>query len=167
MRVVVAPVVVDGRICRIVSPVDSLLEVEEWAGDWWEPSVVPLTLVSLAPLADAETLRGHGVPPDDCVAVEPRPAPQDIEALMMTRDPEKSPEMRFDEDVRRKVGTRRRKYPGNARFRRDRRGNAKPEVDRRSDATTEWNGPWRRATDGAPAASESPPAVPPPKKKAR
>jgi hypothetical protein len=155
MRVVVAPVVVDGRICRIVSPVATLLEVEEWAGEWWEPSVMPLTLVSSAPLADAELLRARGLPVDDCTTSEPRPSQVDIEALMMTRDPEQSSEERFNDDVRRTVGTRRRKYPGNARFRREPRGGPGVEADRRQDSATEWHGPWRRASD------TPPPAAPP------
>lgn len=163
MRVVVAPVLVDGRICRIVSPVDSLLEVEEWVGGWWEPSLVPLSTVSVSPLAKLETLQGCGVPPEDCVATEPRPAQVDIEALMMTRDPERPAEMRFDEDVRRNVNTRRRKYPGNSRFRRDPRGGAGVESERRRDEAVEWHGPWRRASDQPPVQAD-PPAVdlPPP-----
>lgn len=122
MRVVVAPVVIDGRICRIVSPVASLLEVEEWAGAWWEPSVLPLTLVSSAPLADTAELLACGVPMADCIESEPRPLQRDIEASLVTRDPERTPAMRLDDDVHRGDQPRRRAYPGNARFRRPGRG---------------------------------------------
>ena len=51
MRVVVPPVLVRDRLCRIVAPVESLLEVEEWVGEWWEPSVVTLSAVSTAAAA--------------------------------------------------------------------------------------------------------------------
>ena len=148
MRVVVSPVIVGDRICRIVSPVQSLLEVEEWAGDWWEPSSVPLTTASLSPAAAESLLRLRGVPEADCVTSEPRPAQIDIEASMMTRDPERPAQMRFDEDVRRSTGPRKRKYPGNARFRRGAQSNT--DAERRRDDAIEWNGPWRRSTDRQP-----------------
>jgi hypothetical protein len=148
MRVVVSPVIVGDRICRIVSPVQSLLEVEEWAGDWWEPSSIPLTTASLSPAADESILRERGVPEADCVTHEPRPAQLDIEASLLTRDPERPAQMRFDEDVRRSTGPRKRKYPGNARFRRGTQSTT--DAERRRDASGEWNGPWRRSTDRPP-----------------
>jgi len=148
MRVVVSPVIVGDRICRITSPVQSLLEVEEWAGEWWEPSSIPLTIASRSPTAEASVLRARGVPEADCVTSEPRPAQLDIEASMRTGDPERPAQMRFDEDVRRGTGSRKRKYPGNARFRRGTQSTA--EAERRRDAMVEWNGPWRRATDRPP-----------------
>jgi hypothetical protein len=150
MRVVVAPVLVDDRICRIVSAIQSLLEVEEWVGGWWEPSLIPLTLVSSAPQADPRTLRARGVPDEDCLAEAPRPTPVDIESLMRPRDPERPSDMRFDEDVHQINGPRKRKYPGNARFRRDPRGGSAADIDRRRDTDAEWTGPRRRATDTPP-----------------
>jgi hypothetical protein len=150
MRVVVPPVIVDDRICRIVSPVESLLEVEEWVGAWWEPSAVPLTIASLAPRASERVLLESGVPEADRMHGAVRPTSEEIEAILLTRDPERSAQMRFDEQVQRGTGPRRRKYPGNARFRRDARGGTGTEADRRHDAPREWTGPWRRATDPPP-----------------
>jgi hypothetical protein len=150
MRVVVAPVIVDDRICRIVAPVESLLEVEEWVGEWWEPSAVPLTIASVAPAAPTAVLHERGVPESDCLAGAIRPTPEEIEAILLTRDPERSAQMRFDEQVRRGTGPRRRMYPGNARFRRGARGGTSTEVDRRRELPREWNGPWRRSTDPQP-----------------
>ncbi len=153
MRVVVCPVIVGDRICRIVSPVQSLLEVEEWAGEWWEPSSIPLTIASLSTAADASLLRARGVPEADCFASEPRPDQLAIEALMLTRDPERPAQMRFDEDVRRSPGSRKRKYPGNARFRRG--AQTMMDAERRRETSSEWNGPWRRATDRPPPESSA------------
>jgi len=119
MRVIVAPVIVNDRVCRIVSPVDSLLEVEEWVGAWWAPSTIPLTIASLAATAPQAMLLDLGIPASDWFAIELRPAQGDIEASMQTRNSERSAEMRMeDEVVRRGAGPKRRAYPGNARFRR-------------------------------------------------
>ena len=154
MRVVVAPVLVDDRICRIVSAIQSLLEVEEWVGGWWEPSLIPLTLVSSSPQADPVMLRARGVPPEDCATDVPRPDQIDIESQMRPRDPERPSDMRFDEDVHQINGPRKRKYPGNARFRRDPRGgSAAAEAERRRGTDTEWAGPRRRASDTPPPES--------------
>lgn len=131
-----------------MSPVQTLLEVEEWAGGWWAPSSIPLTIASLSPPADELVLRASGIPESDCLATEPRPAQPDIEALMMTRDPERPVAVRFDEDLRRNTGVRRRKYPGNARFRRG--APTQTDAERRLEGTAEWDGPWRRATDRPP-----------------
>jgi hypothetical protein len=119
MRVIVAPVVVNDRVCRIVSPVDSLLEVEEWVGEWWEPSAVPLTTVSLAEAAPQSMLLDLGIPASDWFAIDLRPAQGDIEASMQTLNSERPAEMRMeDEVVRRGAAPKRRAYPGNSRFRR-------------------------------------------------
>jgi hypothetical protein len=119
MRVIVAPVIVNDRVCRIVSPVDSLLEVEEWVGEWWAPSTIPLTIASLAETAPQSLLIDLGIPASDWFAIELRPAQGEIEASMQTLNSERPPEMRMeDEVVRRGAGPKRRVYPGNARFRR-------------------------------------------------
>lgn len=150
MRVVVPPVIVDDRICRIVSPVESLLEVEEWVGAWWEPSAVPLTMASLAPRASERVLQERGVPEEDRLETSVRSTPEEIEAILLTRDPERSAQMSFDEQVQRGTGPRRRRYPGNARFRRDPRGGTGTEAERRRETPREWSGPWRRAGDPPP-----------------
>jgi hypothetical protein len=119
MRVVVSPVLVDDRICRIVSAVESLLEVEEWVGAWWEPSSVPLTAVSNATSAPPELLRARGVPEADIATTAIRLQPPEVEALMRGTDPHRPSEMRFDEETVSAVQPAKpRTYPGNARFRR-------------------------------------------------
>ena len=151
MRVVISPVVVGDRICRIVAPVAALLEVEEWVGAWWEPSGVTLTDASHAPAATDAQLAAHGVPVEDWLGNVARPNEADIQAQLVTRDPERPEQMRFDEEVIRPAG-RRRKYPGNARFRRG-PFDAKEstlEAERRDKGASVWKGPWRRSTDVPP-----------------
>jgi hypothetical protein len=154
MRVVLPPVLVGERICRIVAPVASLLEVEEWVGEWWEPSSVTLSEVSHSPLASDAVLRDRGVPPDDCIASEPAIAQSELEALLLTHDPERSAHLLFDGDVVPRLAVPRRKlYPGNAKFRKHAleltdRGREHPE--RRRSRGIVWKGPWRRATDVQP-----------------
>ena len=116
MRVVVPPVLIDGRICRIVSPVTALLEVEEWVGEWWQPSTVPLTRASVADAAPLDLLVARGVPDADRVAPQDRPSREEIEAMIRTSDPDRPVEARFDEDVPRMAPVARRDYPGSARF---------------------------------------------------
>lgn len=159
MRVVVPPVLVDDRIVRIVSPVESLLEVEEWVGAWWEPSGVTLTQASIAPVAPDALLHERGVPREDCEASEPRPAQMDIEALIHTRDPARPDQLRFDEDtVVRAAPVRRRKYPGNSRFRRHSAASGSSAVDpeRRKKKSSDPNTPRRRASDHPPRGPSDP-----------
>ena len=157
MRVVVSPVLVGERLCRIVAPIESLLEVEEWAGAWWEPSNVTLTETSLATTASVEVLRAHFVPEDDWYASDARPDDHQIQAQMYTRDPDRSEQTKFDDKVVRRLESRRRKYPGNSRFR---RGpgvqDSTFEGERRREDPTEWNGPWRRSTDVRPDSTGAP-----------
>ncbi len=152
MRIVIAPVLVGDRICRIVSPVDSLLEVEEWVGEWWEPSTVTLTLASQAPAAPESLLQERGVPPEDRAPSGPRPDAGEIQALLRAREPHAAepPTLADAGAATRAHGARRRNYSGNARFR---RAPAAPGLDRadlrREEPATEWKGPWRRASDRA------------------
>ena len=152
MRVVVPPVLVGDRICRIVSPVESLLEVEEWVGAWWAPSGVTLSVASVAPGADPSVLETHGVPAADWVAADARPDLSEIESLMRARDPARGEPMRLDEDVRRLSPPRRRKYPGNARFRRSAVADADAEPEP-IDLPAQDFSERRRVTDPAPANS--------------
>lgn len=151
MRVVIGPVIVGTSVCRIVSPVESLLEVEEWVGQWWEPSVVPLSVASVSPPAIVDDLMARGIPEADWVASHPSLDQSMIESLIRTSDPERSIEMRFDDPaVQRYEVTRLRVYPGNARFR---KGTLSPtdsawtKPERRRFADPNWSGPWRRASD--------------------
>ena len=148
MRIVVPPVVVDGRICRIVAPVEALLEVEEWVGEWWEPSSIGLTTASHAERASREQLLAHGVPEADHGLDEHRTPFDEIEAMIQRRDPERAASL---EDVALPAQATRRVYPGNARFKRqahdapDAPPHARGGVARR--ATTP-RAPTVRSTDG-------------------
>ena len=112
MRVLVAPVVVGDRICRIVSPVRSLLEVEEWAGEWWEPSLVTLTEVVRARAASRSELRARGVPEADHAA-SGQLTPIALQAMLRAHEPS-HPVL----EVTAAPARPRRAYAGNARFRR-------------------------------------------------
>ncbi len=119
MRVIVPPVLVGDRICRIVSALESLLEVEEWVGAWWEPSDVPLTQVSSATAASELVLFARNVPKSDQTTSSVRPLHGDVEALMQPDAPERPDGMRFDEEAMvSATAPRQPLYPGNARFRR-------------------------------------------------
>jgi hypothetical protein len=151
MRVVVSPVLVGDRICRIVSAVDSLLEVEEWVGAWWEPSAIPLTTVSNSAAVSESELRARGVPESDwLLSGQTRPTPAEIEAIILTHDPGRSVQGQFDDSVRRGTGPRRRNYPGNARFKRDSHGHPTTDAERRRNTSGVWTGPRRRSTDPQP-----------------
>ena len=132
MRVVVPPVLVDDRICRIIAAIESLLEVEEWVGAWWEPSTIPLTQVSGAMRAPVELLRQRGVPESDLVELDSaRPEPLDVEAQIRAADPRHQDGLRVDEEeVVCATPLLPRHYPGNARFRRSRSQGAAPNTNR-------------------------------------
>jgi len=119
MRILVAPVVIGDRICRIVSPVASLLEVEEWAGEWWEPSSVTITTASQAPAATERLLRERGVPLEDCISPGPRAEDLEIQMLMRACDPEpRGDPLASETRTLPHARTRERQFTGNRRFRR-------------------------------------------------
>jgi hypothetical protein len=121
MRVLVAPVLVGDRICRIVSPIESLLEVEEWVGEWWEPSSVTITTASQSPPASERLLLERGVPPEDHRSSEPATSDPEIQSLLRAREPAPPTAALFDRaDAPRASAARPREYPGNARFLRGR-----------------------------------------------
>ena len=62
MRVILPPVLVDGKICRIIAPVPSLLEVQEWMGAFWLPSDVLLSTAAASAPAPLALLHSRGVP---------------------------------------------------------------------------------------------------------
>ena len=74
MRVIVPPVVVNGRICRIVAPIPTLVEVQEWKDAWWLLSDVLLTTAASSPPAPVSLLEMRGVPPADHGRPGERPA---------------------------------------------------------------------------------------------
>ncbi|MCC7003408.1 MAG: hypothetical protein IT357_14720 [Gemmatimonadaceae bacterium] len=171
MRVVVSPVLVGERIVRIVSPVDSLLEVEEWVGEWWEPSAVTLTTASQAPSASMAVLRSRGVPVEDCEETPSRPSVRALQFLMLaTARDANDPLIASDLTTRPLRGLRRKSYPGNARFRRGtatKRAStpdaavrdADAAAERRQDRSPTWQGPWRRASDRPPEDSADTPSA--------
>ena len=57
-----APVLIDERIYRVVEPAHSTLYVEEWHGDYWLPSDVALHAVRAAPFATEDELRARHLP---------------------------------------------------------------------------------------------------------
>ena len=148
MRIVVPPVLIGERICRISSPVETLLEVEEWTGAWWEPSSLTITTVSQGAPAPEALLIARGVPPED----REQHAGSDQDSLqrqLRPTQPDGLQILRIEESANRHHGRRQRTYSGNARFRRGRTAEATEQRElRREDATTAtWTGPFRRATD--------------------
>ncbi len=161
MRILVGPVLVGDRICRIVSPIESLLEVEEWVGEWWEPSQVTLTLASQSPTATAAELAARGVPGEDCAPDAPRATEATVQRLLLASPSSAAETPGIDgQPHTRAHGKRRKVYPGNARFRQLRMGRRAGRAtavadERRSETPVAWTGPWRRATDhAAPAAPD-------------
>lgn len=135
MRILVAPVLVGDRICRIVSPVASLLEVEEWVGEWWEPSGVTLTAASQAAPAPVALLNARGIPEPDRIVDAAAAEQLDIQRMLRAQDPTPGGSLPSEERAPRTyVGPRRRQYSGNARF-------------RRPPAEPARGGPKRRASD--------------------
>ena len=59
---VTRPLLYAGGVYRLVSGVSQQVVVEEWAGEYWQPSLVPLHLVYAAPLAPDELLDRACVP---------------------------------------------------------------------------------------------------------
>ncbi len=150
MRILSPPVLVGERICRVVSPIASLLEVEEWVGAWWEPSAVTITTASQAPPAPLMVLHARGVPAEDH-ATESSVHLGDVQALMRASVAPYVQPLAFNpENERRPNGSRRKVYAGNSRFRRGRSaaGESPAQIEQRErTSATEWPGPWRRATD--------------------
>lgn len=150
MRILSPPVLVGERICRVVSPIASLLEVEEWVGAWWEPSAVTITTASQAPRASVVVLHARGVPAEDHTTEASAPL-GDVQALMRASVvPYVQPLAVSPDNERRPNGSRRKIYSGNSRFRRGRSAGADTHVrndQRERTSVTEWSGPWRRATD--------------------
>ncbi len=119
MRVCVAPVLVGVQLCRIVSPIASLLEVEEWIGEWWEPSSVTLTMASRAPAACESVLQMRGVPASDWVATGLPLSNPEIQSLLFAGESSAQENPSANSLARPTLHVpRRRQYSGNSRFRR-------------------------------------------------
>jgi len=163
MNVVVPPVLVGGKILRIVSSTPHLYEVEEWVGEWWEPSGVTLSAATMASAATAEELDAQGVPEAERVASADRLSIEHLSERL------RAPVNAYEFDIAKLTATqtegvvRRREYLGSAKFRRPRAPNKKKVGEKRlahgsgESAAQEWTGPFRRATD---AGRDTPPSTP-------
>ena len=85
MRVIVPPVIVGGRICRVIAPVPALLEVQEWFGDSWHPSDVLLSTAIKGERAALALLHSLGVPRGDHSPWPRRAAADFTEAALIAR----------------------------------------------------------------------------------
>ena len=151
MRIVVAPALVGDRLCRIVAPIPTLLEVEEWVGAWWDPSTVMLTAVSQSAPATEQELRERGVPAEDCVTAESAEPSPDLQTQLRAHAP--APRL-GPVDAGASIvphGVRAREYTGNKNFRRARPGGTASGAERtalKHDAPgAAARGHKRRATD--------------------
>jgi hypothetical protein len=163
MNVVVPPVLVGGKILRIVSSAPHLYEVEEWVGEWWEPSSVTLSVATMAPVASREELDARGVPESERTSGAERLSIEHLSERL------RAPVNAFEFDISKppSISTegmvRRREYAGSAKFRRPRAPNKKKLSEKRRAAGTdesssqEWTGPFRRATD---VGRDTPPSTP-------
>jgi len=165
MRILCAPVLVGDRLCRIVSPVATLLEVEEWVGEWWEPSSITLTTASQASPAPVALLQARGVPLEDHAGNAPTPE-FEIQSLLRASVAARHQVLSVEPGSEpRANGSRRKVFSGNARFRRGRSADAPdaPEAPGATDttrrdrtSTAERPIPRRRATDDPPAQDSAP-----------
>lgn len=64
-RIEYAPVVAMGKLLRRVHVRHSLQFIEEWNGEYWFPSSVPMHIAHAGLRATPEQLRTRGVPPED------------------------------------------------------------------------------------------------------
>jgi len=65
MHVLLGPLICRRKICRVVSPVQSLVFVEEWNGTDWTPSDIPLHGIVDAVPATVDMLAACRVPSND------------------------------------------------------------------------------------------------------
>jgi len=160
MRVIVPPVLVGHRICRVVTPVEHLLEVQDWVGEWWEPSALTISEVCAAPKASEETLIARGVPAEDRSGDDDRTSASAIQTMMQAsvifrpQPADVTAAARIIGD-----GRRQKVYSGSRKFGRGRGDRRRSD---RGEQAPPWIGPFRRATDDA-----SPQAVAPTVRKRR
>lgn len=134
MRVIVPPVLVGNRICRVVAAVESLLEVEEWVGEWWEPSNITLSEASLAERASMDVLFQRGVPTIDWNSGAKRTPASTIAAILLAPVQSRPNDASWlAASPAKRPSPPERHYPGSARFRRGRPA-AKDPSDGSSDA---------------------------------
>ena len=65
MHVLLGPLICRRKICRVVSPMESLVYVEEWIGSDWVPSDIPLHAIEEAVPATVDMLAACNVPTND------------------------------------------------------------------------------------------------------
>jgi hypothetical protein len=161
VHVVIPPVLIGDRIFRIVAPLPSLLEVEEWMGEWWEPSTLTFRTVSSAPPASHLVLASRGVPRQEWGAPEERVSMEAIDAMLRAHVIFRPP-TNGAPPAEGANGRRRKSYPGSARF-----GKAARSRGRRADDAPDATpaiplGPRRRRSDHKPKPPAADRERPPP-----
>lgn len=163
MRIIVPPVLIGTRICRIVAPVEHLLEVEEWVGEWWEPCALTISEVGAAPRVSEKMLDQRAVPREDRGPNDDRTSASAIQTMMLAHvmlrpeNTDVTPSSNITRGPRQKV------YSGSRRFGNRRGSQADRRRSGRGENAEQWNGPWRRASD-QPSKTE---ITPKPKKRRR
>jgi hypothetical protein len=146
VHVILSPVVIGDSIYRIVAPLPSLLEVEEWMGEWWEPSTLTFRMVASAPPASQALLAERGVPRDEWGSPAQRATAEAIDAMLLAhvifRPPTNGAPL-----VDGPGGRRRKSYPGSARFGKRVRSHGRRADDAPGAAPVIPLGPRRRRSD--------------------
>lgn len=150
MHVVVPPVFIAGRILRVISSTPHLYEVEEWVGEWWEPSQVTLSVATSARNATAQELDTQGVPAEDRLDAVERLSYEQLSERLRAHVHDYTHELPSTGAPATGPRARRREYTGSGKFRRPRmpqKGAERRGATEQSQETAPWTGPLRRATD--------------------
>ena len=66
------PFLVDGLICRLMTPPNAQPEVQQWAGAYWQPSLIPMYRLSSRTPVSRALLAAQFVPIADWIGHPPR-----------------------------------------------------------------------------------------------
>lgn len=144
MPVVLPPAFVGSRLVRVVAPVPSLLEVEEWAGEWWEPSSVTISEACAAEAASKDQLDAAGVPKADReTVIDVRITRAALSILFSMPSHLNGTNQLASLEQKPNGGRRRNDYAGSAKFRK--RGPKGKRTD--ANTTEQFQGPYRRSSD--------------------
>lgn len=155
MHVIVPPVLIGDSIYRIVAPLPSLLEVEEWMGEWWEPCTLTFRTVASAPPAAHTLLESRGVPRDERGSPAQRASVEAIEAMLLAHVIFR-PSTNGVPPVEGASGRRRKSYAGSARFGKGTRSRGRRAEDAPDAKPVITHGPRRRRSDQKPPAGGEP-----------
>jgi hypothetical protein len=146
MPVVLPPAFVGTRLVRVVAPVPSLLEVEEWAGEWWEPSSVTISEACAAESATKEQLDTAGVPKADReTVIDERITRAALSILFSMPAHLNGTNQMASLEQKPNGGRRRNDYAGSAKFKK--RGPKGKRAGGDSTPAEQFQGPFRRASD--------------------